>query len=191
MRHLLKITAFCFLFLSVFTLRGQDNDPMKAFQDYITPGPMHQWLASHSGTWESEVSMWMDPAAPATKSASTDVVTMSMNGLFQIGNFTSTMMGMPFQGQSTLGYDNAKKLFMLCWIDVMSSGMILMTGTYDEKTKTLTLTGTQTDPLSGKDVPIRQVNVYHDADSYTMYMYGAGPDGKEFKFMEGLYKRKK
>ncbi|MBI3139095.1 MAG: DUF1579 domain-containing protein [Sphingobacteriales bacterium] len=180
------------MLLSVCTLHAQSQDEaMKAWQNFMTPGDMHKWLAGRTGTWEAEVSMWMDPAAPPTKSKSTDVVTMSPSGLFQIGNYSSTMMGMPFQGQSTLGYDNAKKKFVLSWIDNFSSGMVIMYGEYDAATKTLSLTGVQTDPVTGKDSPIRQVNVYHDEDSYTTTMYGAGMDGKEMKFMEGTYHRKK
>lgn len=185
-----NLLAAIVLLLTSFSLTAQD-DMMKAWQHYMTPGPMHKWLASQTGTWEAEVSMWMDPAAPPTKSPATDVVSMSMNGLFQIGDYSSTMNGMPFKGQSTLGYDNAKKKFVLSWIDGFGSGIINMTGDYDEKTKTLSLSGYQTDPMTGKDSPIRQVNVYHDENSYTSSMYGAGPDGKEMKFMEGTYKRKK
>jgi hypothetical protein len=114
-----------------------------------------------------------------------------MNGLYQMGDFSSTMMGMPMTGHSTMAYDNAKKKFVLTWIDNMGSGIIYMTGTYDEATKTLELKGKQTDPITGKDTDIRQVNKYIDADNYTMAMYGPGMDGKEMKFMEGTFKRKK
>ena len=137
-------------------LTAQGTDPMKAWQDFMTPGPMHKWMAGQVGTWEAEVSQWMDPTAPPTKSKATDVVTMAMNGLYQVGNFSTSMMGMPMMGQSTLGYDNAKKWFVLSWIDNLGSGIVYMTGTYDEKTKTLSLKGKQTDPMSGKDTDIRQ-----------------------------------
>ncbi len=189
MKKVFFASAVLLLLMNSISVRAQE-DPMKAWQDFMTPGPMHKWLATHVGTWESEVQMWMDPAAPPTKSMSTDVVTMSMNGLFQIGNYTSTMMGMPFQGRSTLGYDNAKKKFVLTWIDTFSSGMVIMSGDYNPDTKTLSLAGVQTDPMTGKDSPIRQVNVFHNENSYTSTMYGAGLDGKEMKFMEGTYKRK-
>lgn len=172
-------------------LTAQGTDPMKAWQDFMTPGAMHKWMAGHVGTWEAEVSQWMDPTAPPTKSKATDVVTMAMNGLYQVGNFSTSMMGMPMMGQSTLGYDNAKKLFVLSWIDNLGSGIVYMTGTYDEKTKTLSLKGKQTDPMSGKDSDIRQENKFIDDNTYTMAMYGAGMDGKEMKFMEGTFRRKK
>jgi hypothetical protein len=132
----------------------------------------------------------MGPGEPV-KSKATETVTMIMNGLYQVSDFSSTMMGMPFSGKSITGYDNAKKIFVVTWIDNFGSGIIYMTGTYDEKTKTLEMKGKQTDPLTGKDTDIRQVNVYHNDDSYTTTMYGQGPDGKEMKFMEGTVNRKK
>jgi hypothetical protein len=170
---------------------AQNNDMMKAWQEYMTPGPMHKMLANEAGTWEGEVSQWMDPSAPPNKMKATNVVTMSMNGLFQIGNFSTNMMGMPMSGQSTVGYDNAKKMFVLSWIDNLGSGIVRMTGTYDEATKTINMRGTQTDPMTGKDSDIREEIKWHDNDSYTMSMFGAGPDGAEMKFMEGTFKRKK
>ncbi len=170
---------------------AQDADPMKAWQNFMTPGEHHKKLAKEAGTWEAEVSQWMDPSAPPTKSKATNVVTMTMNGLYQIGNFSSTMMGMPMQGMSTVGYDNAKKMYVMSWIDNLGSGIVRMSGTYDEATKTLNLKGTQTDPMTGGESAIREEIKYIDNDSYTMTMYGAGMDGKEMKFMEGTFKRKK
>jgi Protein of unknown function (DUF1579) len=167
-----------------------EADMMKAWQNFMTPGDMHKWMAKHTGTWEAEVKQWVNGPEPTIAKA-TDVVAMSMNGLYQTANFTSTMMGMPMMGQSTLAYDNAKKMFVLTWIDNMGSGIVWMTGSYDEKTKTLNLKGRQTDPVTGKDTDIRQENIYIDDDNYTMKMFGAGPDGKEMKFMEGTFKRKK
>jgi len=114
-----------------------------------------------------------------------------LNGLYQMGQFRGNMMGRPFEGRSTMGYDNAKKIFVNTWIDNLGSGIIYMTGTFDEKTKTLNLKGQQTDPVTGKDMDIREEMTMIDNDSYTMIMYGAGMDGKEMKFMEGTFKRKK
>lgn len=189
-----KIFFATLTFIEIFSLQGvnaQSADPAKAMQEFMTPGAMHKWLSTHVGTWEAEVSTWMDPSAPPTKAKATDIVKMTMNGLYQVGEFSTMMMGMPMKGQSTLGYDNAKKKFVMSWIDNIGSGIVYMTGTYDEATKTLELRGKQTDPMSGTDSDIRQVNKYIDADTYTMAMYGAGMDGTEMKFMEGTFKRKK
>lgn len=187
------ICFLCVIFFSTISIQvcAQNTDPMKAWQEYMTPGEMHKWLAKHAGTWEAEVSQWLDPTQPPAKSKATEVVTMTLNGLYQVSNYKGDIMGMPMTGQATLGYNNAKKIFELTWIDNMGSGIIFMTGTYDAASKTLTLKGKQTDPMTGNDSDIRQVNKFIDDDTYTMTMYGTGMDGKEAKFMEGTYKRKK
>lgn len=94
-------------------------------------------------------------------------------------------------GQSISGYDNAKKTYISTWIDNMGSGIIKMTGNYDASGKVLTLKGTQTDPMTGGDSDVREEIKWIDDNSYTMTMYGTGMDGKEMKFMEGTFKRKK
>jgi Protein of unknown function (DUF1579) len=170
---------------------AQSADPMKAWQDFMTPGSMHKWLEKTNGTWEAEVSQWMDPAAPPTKTKATNVQSSVMGGRYVIGKFTSTMMGQPMEGMSTMGYDNAKKMFISTWVDNLGTGIVQMSGTYDEATKTLNLKGHQTDPMTGKDSEIREEMKMIDDNTYTMTMYGAGMDGKEMKFMEGTFKKKK
>jgi hypothetical protein len=164
---------------------------MKAWQDYMTPGDMHKWMEKTNGTWEGEVTQWMDPKAPPTKATAKNVQSSALGGRYVIGKFTSTMMGMPFEGVSTMGYDNAKKMFTSTWMDNLGTGIVHMSGTYDETTKTLNLKGHQTDPMTGKDTDIREEMTMIDNDSYSMSMYGTGADGKEMKFMEGVFKRKK
>jgi Protein of unknown function (DUF1579) len=162
----------------------------KAWQDFATPGDMHKWMAGHTGTWEAEVTSFM-PGAPPSTSKAREEVKMVMNGLYQEGNLSGTMMGMPFTGRSIMAYDNAKKQFALSWIDNLGSGLMIMTGQYDAASKTMNLNGTQTDPVTGKDSKVRQVQKFIDDDNYVLTMYGDGPDGKEMKFMEAKFKRVK
>lgn len=164
---------------------------MKAWMDFATPGDMHKWMAKTNGTWEGEVSSWMAPDAPPTKSKSINVQSSAMGGRYVIGKYSGTMMGQPFEGMSTMGYDNARKMFVSTWMDNMGTGIVHMSGTYNEATKTLNLKGHQTDPMTGKDSDIREEMTMLDDISYRMTMYGAGMDGKEMKFMEGIFKKKK
>ncbi|MBK7121929.1 MAG: DUF1579 domain-containing protein [Chitinophagaceae bacterium] len=164
---------------------------VKAWEDFKTPGDMHKWMAKTNGSWEGEVTQWMDPNAPPAKSKATITQSSALGGRYVISKYSGSMMGMPMEGISTLGYDNAKKLFVNTWVDNLGTGIVQMSGTYDEATKTLNLKGFQTDPMTGKESDIREELTTIDNDSYTMIMYGAGMDGKEMKFMEGLFKRKK
>ena len=158
--------------------------------EFFTPGPKHQWLASFTGTWEADVIGYMDPAKPDT-SKLIQTYSMILNGLYQEAKLTGTMMGMPFEGRSINGFDNAKKKFQTTWMDSFSSGFTYMTGDYDSTSKTLNLKGTQSNPSTGKDMGIREIMKIIDNDTYTLTMYGDGPGGKEIKYMEGTFKRKK
>lgn len=166
---------------------------MKAWQDFATPGPEHAWMAESAGTWVCDsVKQWMDPSQPPSTASATDVVSMTMNGLYQVTDFSSTMMGMPMQGHGLMGYDKMKKKFVLSWVDNMGSGIVRMEGDYDKSTKTLSMAGKQSDPGRNMETDIRQELKFHDDGTYTMSMYGTGHDGKsEQKFMEGTFRRKK
>lgn len=163
---------------------------MKAWMDFRTPGDMHKWMGKQEGTWTGEVSMWMDPDAPPMTSTATIKNKMALNGLYQMGDYTSTMMGEPFNGHSILAYDNARKEFINTWVDNMGSGIVVMRGTWNDGSKTLSLKGSQTDPVTGKDSDLREELKFVDDNTQVMTMYGAGMDGKEMKFMEGTFKRK-
>jgi hypothetical protein len=127
----------------------------------------------------------------ATISKATNVQSSSHGGRYVIGKFTGSSNGMPLDGNSTMGYDNAKKMFVSTWMDNQGTGIIYMTGTYDETSKTLNLKGKMTDPTTGSDSDIREEMKMIDDNTYIMAMYGTGPDGKESKFMEGTFKKKK
>ena len=158
--------------------------------EFFTPGPEHKWLESFTGTWEANVISYMDPAKPDT-SKLVQTYSMILNGLYQEARLTGSMMGMQFEGLSLNGFDNAKRKFITTWVDNVSSGTTYMTGDFDSTSKTLNLKGTQTNPSTGKDMGIREEMKIIDRDTYTLTMYGDGPGGKEIKFMEGNFKRKK
>ncbi len=159
---------------------------MKNWQEYMTPGEMHKMMESWSGKWTGDVIMWHAPGAPADTMKGTAVNKMSLGGRYMVSTHTSTMMGMPFEGHSTLGYDNAKKTFVNTWIDNAGTGIMYLEGPYDAATKTITLTGKCVDPVAGtrKEMNVRQVLKEIDPKHHVMEMYGPGPDGKEFKMME-------
>ena len=180
------------------TAKNMDNEPvvqvdsatmMKAWMDFATPGDMHKWMAKSDGTWSGEVKSYMNPGHPPVTSTATVTSKTIMNGLYQQSDYSGTMMGQPFMGHGILAYDNAKKQFINTWIDNMGSGVIVMTGSYNEATKTLSLKGSQTDPVTGKDAMIREEIQFPDDNTQVFTMWGE-MGGQEHKFMEATFKRK-
>lgn len=162
---------------------------MQNWQMYATPGETHKMMASWNGTWSAEVTSWDNPGAPPRISRGKAVNKTIFNGLYQVSSFSGDMMGMPFEGQSTLGYDNHKKVFVSSWIDNMGSGIMHMEGPWDEGSKTITMTGKMVNPATGEECSYREVMKVVDDKNQVMEMYGPDTEGKEYKVMEIKYKR--
>ena len=163
----------------------------KNIKDYMTPGKEHQMIASWSGNWLGEATFWMKEGATPLKANFTIVNKMELGGRYQQSSLKTNLGGMPFEGMSTLGYDNAKKDFISTWIDNMGTGIIMMEGTWNETTKCLTLSGMETDPATGKEKNLRETIRVIDNDRQVTEMFEAEPGAKEFKTMEIFYTRKK
>lgn len=166
---------------------------MKKMMEYGTPGPMHAMLASWDGTWTGEMTMWDYEGATPSKTPGTEVNSMIMNGKYQMSKHSGDMMGMPFEGMSITAYDNAVKKFTSTWIDTWSTGIMTMSGDWNESSKTLTMSGSYPDICRpGKECTMKQVMTVVDDNTHKMEMWG--PDsktGKEFKMMEITMVRKK
>lgn len=116
-KHSLILGSLLFISVSLFAqdkpaAPAGDQKPSaedQAWMAYMTPGPMHKMLASSNGEWHEEMTFWMAPGAPATKAESDCVNKMILGDRYQESIHTGSMMGMPFEGRSTVGYDNAKK----------------------------------------------------------------------------------
>lgn len=117
---------------------------------------------------------------------------MIYGGRYQQSKFSGNMMGMDFEGSSTMGYDNTEKKYFSTWIDNMSTAMMMSWGTWDDATKSMTLTGTMKNPANGQDCHLREVFKIVDDNNHVMEMFGPDPQtGKEYKMMEIKYTRKK
>jgi len=173
-----------------FQLRAQmDEASQKAWAAYMTPGDVHKMIAKSDGQWKGEVTFWMAPGGQAMTSTATATNTMIMGGRYQQSINKGDMMGMPFEGMGLLGYDNAEKVFNYTWIDNMGTGTMTMKGTWDDATKSVNFTGTSVDPISGKEVQVREIFTITDDNHQLLQMFAPGPDGKEFKSMEIKFTR--
>ncbi len=101
-------------------------------------------------------------------------------------------MGKPFEGMGITGYDNIRGQYQTIWIDSMATGMMWVSGQYDNAAQTLNQSGANSCPLTGeKDRKGHSAWKVTDTDHNTYTAYLVGPDGKEFKAMEIIYERLK
>jgi hypothetical protein len=168
-----------------------DSAMMANWMAAAAPGPMHAMLAKDDGAWEGEVTSWMDPAAPPTKSKTSSTNRMVMGGRYQLSEHSGCFGGMPFEGMSIVGYDNMKKVFMSSWIDNMGTTIMNMEGTMDSASRTMHFSGSCTNPMTGKQQNVKQDLTFIDDNTQKMTMWGPDMTGKDYKTMEIVMKRKK
>jgi len=99
-------------------------------------------------------------------------------------------MGKPVTGTIWYGYDNGRKKFISAEIDSGGSGMTSISGTQDEATKVVTMTGNTWGMAMNREVAMRLVLKADSDKKHTIEIYGTGPDGKEAKKVEIVYTRK-
>lgn len=162
---------------------------MKAWQEYATPGSTHKLMADEVGTWNCDMTFWSEPNGKPEKATSTADIKMILGGRYQEANYKGTMMGQPFEGKSTLAYNNASKEFTTTFIDNMGTGMMVATGKYDEGKKSVEYKGEMVNPVNGKKTPYREIYTIVDAKTRKMEMFDV-KNGSEYKSMEIVMTKK-
>ncbi|MBL9078918.1 MAG: DUF1579 domain-containing protein [Planctomycetes bacterium] len=147
------------------------------------PGPQHKALAMAEGVWDAKVE-GMGPE-PAT---GTSTMKMVLGGFWLEDTFSCDFGGMKFEGRGMTGYDPIKGKYVGTWTDNMSPALMVTEGTYDEKTRTLTMVGDGYDQTGAK-VKMRLLTIHKDANTVVFEMHQTGADGKEAKMMTITYTR--
>jgi hypothetical protein len=178
------------LLVTSFTANAQeDSATMKKWMEFMMPGKFHEMLAKDNGQWDEEITLWMAPGAPPTTSTATAENKMIMGGRYQHSMHRGTFAGMPFEGMSIVGYDNLRKVFVSSWVDNMGTGIMYMEGKWDPASRSIHFEGKMSDPMAGKEVPVREVFKIVDDNNQLLTMYNT-VNGKELKAMEIKFKRK-
>lgn len=171
-------------------MSAEQKAAMEAWQKAATPGEQHRQLVSQfEGTWDTKMTMWMDPSAPPSVETGKSVNTAVLGGRQVRMDYTGQFMGQPFEGVGYSGYDNVTGKYFSTWTDNMSTGLFVSEGEYDPATKTYTYRAEMPDPVQGgAKVPIREVVRVVDADHHVFEMYETR-EGKERKSMQIEYAR--
>jgi hypothetical protein len=142
------------------------------------PGPEHDLLKKMEGNWDFTMK------GEGFETKGTTVYKFELGGLWLVG---SMKCDLGFEGKGLDTYDATKKVYRSVWFDSMSATPMIMEGTYDKDTKTMTMTGNGPD-MSGKVVKWKSVSTMPDDDTINFAMHVG--DAKEPMFAI-TYKRKK
>jgi len=169
-----------------------EEEMMKKWQAFMTPGEGHKLLQSMAGTWDASMRMWMDPTKPPTDSKGSEVVETMLGGRYLKSTYSTTMMGMPMEGHSIMGFDNFRQKYFFVWIDNFGTGLTTAEGVMDRSGKVLTLYGKMDEPTTGeRDKPIKYVYRFEGPDKHVFEIHDLTIGEPNTRVMEVTYTRKK
>jgi hypothetical protein len=155
------------------------------------PAKRREWLKQLVGEWDLQCKMYIQPDQPPAESAGTDSV-RALGEHWVVAEAKSTMMGAPFNGILSLGYDPQEKRFHGTWIDSMGGHLWVYKGTLNDAGDTLTLEteGPCMQDLS-KTARYKEIIQVTGKDSRTFTSNIETEDGKWTKILSIEYRRKK
>jgi len=149
----------------------------------------HKMLAHQVGTWDAKMEYLDFNTGKPTTSKGVSIRKMPIGGFWLIDNFQADMMGMPFKGMGTTGYDPAKKKLVGTWIDSMTPSLMVIEGNFDAEGKVMTLSGMGVG-ADGKPAKTTLKTTVHSKDKHVFEMFTQMPDGKDMKMMTITYTRR-
>jgi hypothetical protein len=97
------------------------------------PAKGHEWLQQLVGEWDAQFRMLGQPEVSGTDSV------RALGNHWVVAETMTTMMGAPFSGRLSLGYDPLKGHFNATWVDSMGGHLWVYKGTLNEDRDALTL----------------------------------------------------
>lgn len=167
------------------------NPAMQEMMKRMMPGAGHKIFARMAGKWRGTLRMWNSaaPAAPPIESTTESESKLVLGGRFVLEEATGTIMRMPMQRMSVLGYDNVTNQYTLVFYSSMETATNTAVGTADSSGNVLTLHGEFNEP-AGK-YPFKNVVRLQSDDVHVFESYRILPDGKEVKLLEQVMTRVK
>jgi len=150
------------------------------------PTAEHELIQQYTGKWKVACKFYMEPGKPPMETAATETIER-VGAFWTVSRYETTMMGGPFQGRSTLGYEPHSGKYVSTWVDSMTPVLCHMTGT--KKGDTLTMEGSFFSCMTNSVLKHKTTDKFISKDEHVFEMFATMPDGTEIKMMTNHYKR--
>jgi hypothetical protein len=147
----------------------------------------HARLLAMCGTWNVEVTFWVQPGRPGITTKGTSTIRPLFDGLFIEEKIEGTLNGTPFTTLAWTGFNTATRQYEATRIASTNTIRIAETGAYDEKANQFELKADY--PFAGDTWHQRTVIRPLSADSMTATSYLSFAAVPEWKGVEITYSR--
>ena len=154
------------------------------------PARDQRWLDQLVGEWDVVFKIYMQPDQPPMESTGVDTV-RALGDNWIVAETETTMMGAPYNGILSLGYDAQKARFHGTWIDSFGGVLWVYKGALNEAGDALTLeTEGPSLQAPGKTARYEEVIRITGEDTRTFTSKTETEDGGWMKIVEIEYRRK-
>jgi hypothetical protein len=154
---------------------------LEAWDKAAAVGEHHAHLARLEGRWFAASRVFPGPGAEPIESRGWSTNQWILDGRFLQQDFAAELGSKrKFTGLGFLGYDNASGKHIAIWMESLSTGATRYEGTCSDDGKTIEFTS----PKSRGVLKIKSFS------TYTWEGFSRGPDGKEFKSIEIVYRKR-
>jgi len=167
------------------------DDPMKAFQEYATPGPEHAVLGRRLGTWQLTVKFFPAPGAPPFTSSGVSRYAWILGDRVLENHVSGDPDGRPFEGRGYSGFDTRLRRYWFVWFDTMATGATRGDGAAGPDGNTLLWSVESTDLVARGPRRTRAIERFVAPDEWMSLHYDVAPDGGEFVRSEFRYVRQR
>jgi hypothetical protein len=154
----------------------------------LAADPEHARLAALCGTWDVEVTFWLQPGRPGVTTKGTSTIRPLFDGLFVEEKIEGTLNGTPFTTLAWTGYNTFTKQYEATRIASTNTIRIAESGSYDEAKKAFELRAAY--PLAGDTWRQRTVIETPSPDGMTAASYLSFGSVPEWKGVEIKYTRR-
>lgn len=155
---------------------------------FPAPSEEHKIVMKDVGEWAITGKMMMPQGMIDFKGEET---VTAIGKFWTVTHYKSNIFG-GMTGSATLGYDPATKKYIGTWVDSFQPAATQMSGSFDEKTQTMTF-DTKGIGMDGKPMAGKIIVQYKDKNSHSFTMMHQDPTGQTdemVKTMEMNYTRK-
>ena len=162
--------------------KAQEKDPWIV---YMTPSSMHELLSKYVGEFQMEIEM-SGLNEPVLISSSHRMI---LGGRFLELKQKGKMMGMDYESIYTIGFNTIDHSFSMTTITNMGTGTLALQGKWNEETKTATLYGQITSPVSKKTINVKQTVTFLDDNTLLIESFDKEGDSPEKKTVQYKFSR--
>ncbi len=189
-RPMLIVLALSSLSLFSFTSfqesPGESLAKMEQLGEFLaTPSEQHSFFQHFVGDWTTSTSVYgMEPSSGV---ASNNLI---LGDRYLEGTYSGALMGTPYEGKMTLGFDKYKRKYVVTFIDTLGTSIKYAEGMLDKSKRTLSLWGPMDEWMTGEhDKVVLYRFVIQDENHFSLSIHDLALHPSDTKVVEITYTR--